>query len=154
MAGLSVQIIKIRYGYDNLVELLGGGKMSIFEATMLICFGMSWPISIAKSLRTKVVAGKSPLFMMLLCFGYLCGIIHKLLYSTDWVILLYTLNMVLVAIDLSLYFRYRGSSKLTKYPMPQNRKQYSPQTMATGVNHLAHKFSQQVKRFSSATTSR
>ncbi|MGB5634623.1 MAG: hypothetical protein WBM86_17825 [Waterburya sp.] len=95
--------------------------MSIFEATMLICFGMSWPISIAKSVRTKVVAGKSPLFMVLLCFGYLCGIIHKLLYSMDWVILLYTLNMVLVAIDLSLYFKYRSSSKLTKYKIRLRR---------------------------------
>ena len=47
--------------------------MSIFEATMLICFGLSWPISSAKSVRTKVVTGKSPLFMVLLCCGYLCG---------------------------------------------------------------------------------
>ena len=96
--------------------------MSIFEATMLICFGLSWPIDIAKSVRTKIVAGKSPFFLGLLCFGYLCGIIHKLLYSMDWVILLYTLNMVLVAIDLTLYFRYRGSSKLIKYKIPKYRK--------------------------------
>ena len=93
--------------------------MSIFEAAMLICFGMSWPISIAKSVRTKVVAGKSPIFMGLLCFGYLCGIIHKLLYSMDWVILLYTSNMILVAIDLNLYFRYRGSSRKSR---PLSRK--------------------------------
>ena len=37
--------------------------MSIFEAIMLICFGAGWPISVAKALRTKVVSGKSPLFM-------------------------------------------------------------------------------------------
>lgn len=80
--------------------------MSVFEATMLICFGVSWPISIAKSVRTKVVSGKSPLFMAVLCLGYTCGIIHKLLYSMDWIITLYALNMVLVAIDLTLYFRY------------------------------------------------
>ena len=121
--------------------------MSIFEATMLICFGMSWPISIAKSLRTKVVAGKSPLFMVLLCFGYLCGIIHKLLYSMDWVILLYTLNMVLVAIDLSLYFRYRGTSKLTKYKITHNRQQYSKPMIETGANRLVPKFSPKAKRF-------
>ncbi|MBW2544040.1 MAG: hypothetical protein JRD43_00935, partial [Deltaproteobacteria bacterium] len=75
--------------------------MSVFEATMLICFGVSWPISIAKSVRTKVVSGKSPLFMAVLCLGYACGIIHKLLYSMDWIIMLYALNMVLVAIDLT-----------------------------------------------------
>ena len=44
--------------------------------------------------------------MGVLCFGYACGIIHKLLYSMDWIILLYVLNMILVSIDLTLYFRY------------------------------------------------
>jgi hypothetical protein len=80
--------------------------MSIFEATMLICFGLSWPISIAKALRTKVVSGRSPLFMTVVCFGYACGVTHKLLYSMDWIIVLYALNMLLVATDLVLYFRY------------------------------------------------
>ncbi len=80
--------------------------MSVFEAAMLICFGISWPISIAKSLRTKVVVGKSPLFMEILCVGYACGVVHKLLYSMDWIIFLYMLNLCLVAFDLFLYFRY------------------------------------------------
>ena len=80
--------------------------MSFFEAAMLICFGISWPVSIAKSVRTKVVSGKSPLFMAILCLGYLCGFTHKLLYSMDWIIALYALNFVLVAIDLTLYFKY------------------------------------------------
>ncbi len=121
--------------------------MSIFEATMLICFGMSWPISIAKSLRTKVVTGKSSLFMVLLCFGYLCGIVHKLLYSRDWVILLYTLNMVLVAIDLTLYFRYGGLGKITKYKIAQNRKRYSKKMIEPAVYYPVHQFYQKNKRF-------
>ena len=80
--------------------------MSPFEAGMLICFGISWPISIAKSIRTKVVVGKSPLFMAILCLGYASGIAHKWLYSRDPVIALYTLNLLLVATDLALYFKY------------------------------------------------
>jgi hypothetical protein len=80
--------------------------VSGFEALMLICFGVSWPISIAKSLRTKVVAGKSPLFMAIVCLGYLSGVIHKLLYSLDPVLALYAANFCLVAFDLFLYFRY------------------------------------------------
>ena len=60
--------------------------MSFFELAMLICFGVSWPISISKALRTKVVAGKSPVFMSIVIAGYACGIVHKLLYSLDWVI--------------------------------------------------------------------
>jgi hypothetical protein len=80
--------------------------MSIFEVIMLVCFGISWPVSIAKSLRTKVVSGKSPLFMAIVCLGYISGVVHKALYSFDWVIVLYAMNMVLVAADTVLYFRY------------------------------------------------
>jgi len=80
--------------------------MSIFEAAMLICFGISWPVSIIKSLRTKIVVGKSPLFMAIVCVGYLSGIIHKAVYSPDWIVGLYCLNMALVAVDLALYVKF------------------------------------------------
>lgn len=80
--------------------------MSPFEALMLVCFGLSWPISIFKSLRTKKVAGKSPGFMIIVIIGYISGVIHKIFYSMDWVIYLYILNMIMVATDLVLYFRY------------------------------------------------
>jgi hypothetical protein len=71
-----------------------------------MCFGLSWPVSIAKALRTKVVAGKSPLFMAIVCFGYLSGIVHKALYSFDWIVALYVVNFAFVAFDLFLYFLY------------------------------------------------
>ena len=80
--------------------------MSLFEALMLICFGLSWPVSIFKSLRTKVVAGKSPLFMAIVFLGYASGTAHKWLYSYDWIIALYILNAVLVAVDLFLYYKF------------------------------------------------
>ncbi|MFW6245533.1 MAG: hypothetical protein ACOC36_06570 [Fibrobacterota bacterium] len=80
--------------------------MSVFEAAMLVCFGISWPISIAKALRTRTVSGKSPLFMTIVIAGYTSGVLHKLLFSRDWVILLYATNLVLVSIDLMLYYRY------------------------------------------------
>jgi len=81
--------------------------MPFFEALMLACFGVSWPISIAKAVRTKVVAGKSPLFMVIVLLGYASGIAHKALNAPDWVTGLYALNLVLVGVDLTLYFRYR-----------------------------------------------
>ncbi len=80
--------------------------MSVFEIMMLVCFGVSWPLSIAKAVRTKVVAGKSPLFMTIVCFGYLSGIVHKVVHDLDPVVALYALNMLLVALDLTLYYRY------------------------------------------------
>ena len=84
---------------------------SIWEVLFLLCFAVSWPLSIAKSLRTKIVLGKSPIFMSLIILGYIFGIIHKALYSHDIVIWLYVFNAVLVATDLVLYFTYIGRNR-------------------------------------------
>ncbi|MBD3344068.1 MAG: hypothetical protein GF401_03295 [Chitinivibrionales bacterium] len=81
--------------------------MHIFEVLMLICFGISWPISIFKALRTKEVRGKSWVFIAAVGFGYINGIIHKLVNSFDWVIWLYVFNLIMVTTDLLLYFRYQ-----------------------------------------------
>jgi hypothetical protein len=86
--------------------------MSIFEGIMLVCFGASWPISILKSVQVKHVEGKSPLFMAVICAGYVSGIIHKILYSLDWIILLYILNMAMILIDMALYFHYNRLNKI------------------------------------------
>ncbi len=95
--------------------------MSIFEAIMLICFGISWPVSIAKSLRTKIVTGKSPAFMGIVCLGYLSGLIHKILHSFDYVTILYAVNLFMVAFDLYLYFLYLPNSvKITKIKFNEN----------------------------------
>ena len=83
--------------------------MSAFEIIMLVCFGAAWPFSIARAIKTKRVSGKSPGFMVIVFAGYLSGVIHKVLYARDWVIALYVINMVLIAIDLSLYLKYRRS---------------------------------------------
>ena len=86
-------------------------NFSIWEVLFLLCFAVSWPVSIAKSLRTKVVIGKSPLFMSLIILGYIFGIIHKALYSRDIVIWLYVFNALLVTTDLVLYFLYIGQNR-------------------------------------------
>ena len=80
---------------------------SIFEAVMLVCFAAGWPFSIAKTLRTKQVAGKSPMFMVVVEAGYVAGILYKLTGTPDPVLAFYIFNSILVAIDLSLYIRYR-----------------------------------------------
>lgn len=81
-------------------------NFSVFEVLMLVCFACSWPISIIKAIRTKIVIGKSPVFMVLLIIGYSMGIIHKVLYNYDIVTYLYLFNMLLVTVDLLLYMRY------------------------------------------------
>lgn len=86
--------------------------MSIFEIVMLSCFGMSWPFSIWKSIKTRNVSGKSPAFLMIILAGYASGILHKVFYSMDWVILLYIANLLMVAFDLLLYYRYSNSGMM------------------------------------------
>ena len=79
--------------------------MRIFEAGMLICFGAAWPLNIYKSVKSRTAAGRSILFQWAILLGYICGIIHKLLYSNDIVLYLYILNFIMVAVDTILYFR-------------------------------------------------
>jgi hypothetical protein len=80
--------------------------ISILEAIMLICFGISWPVSVLKALMTKIVVGKSPLFMSLVAIGYVSGISHKIMYSRDYLVVLYMFNLSMILIDLYLYTRY------------------------------------------------
>ena len=79
--------------------------MSIFEAIMLICFGAAWPASIWKSYTSKDNSGKSILFLFIIFTGYLAGIIHKLFFYYDLVIILYIINAIMVFIDILLYYR-------------------------------------------------
>jgi len=86
--------------------------MSIFEGVMLICFGASWPISILKSIRVKDVTGKSPLFLVIVAVGYVSGIVHKVLYSLDWIIILYIINLIMILTDLALYIHYSRKNRM------------------------------------------
>jgi len=81
--------------------------VSVFEITMLVCFGAAWPVSIYKSLRTRAVAGKSLFFLLIVFVGYLAGILHKIVFHYDLVIFLYGLNALMVGIDIVLYLRNR-----------------------------------------------
>ena len=77
------------------------------EFAMLLAFGFSWPFAIARTYRAKRVDGKSPVFMVIVLIGYACGIAAHLVEGTKlWLVFVYLLDMVLVSIDLSLYFRY------------------------------------------------
>lgn len=91
--------------------------MSIFELLMLGLFGVSWPVSVYKTWKTKQTGGKSIVFIAAILVGYIAGIIHKLLYSLDFVLVIYCLNLINVSLDLILFLYY------TKYP--GGRKQAS-----------------------------
>jgi len=79
--------------------------MSIFEAIMLICFGLAWPLSIYRSWKSRSTAGKSLSFLIVVMVGYASGITHKILFSMDNVIYLYLANAIMVFADILLYLR-------------------------------------------------
>lgn len=81
--------------------------MSIFEAIMLVCFGLSWPMSIYRTYKVKNPLGKSTAFLWLIIIGYAAGILNKVFGKMDWVIWLYALNTFMVAADLFLVCFYR-----------------------------------------------
>lgn len=81
--------------------------MSFWEAGMMLCFGASWPVSIARALRIKRSDGKSRLFLVIILAGYGMGLVHKWLHDRDWVMALYAFNAALVAVDLVLCLHYR-----------------------------------------------
>jgi len=82
----------------------------MFEMLMLLCFGAAWPVSIYKSYTSRKNSGKSLGFLIIILIGYISGVIHKILYSRDPVIVLYILNSIMVSIDIALYFRNKKAS--------------------------------------------
>ena len=86
-----------------------GLHFSVFEVTMLVCFGLSWPFSIYRTYKARNVEAKSPVFLVLVVIGYVAGVVHKLLYSRDAAVLLYAANAVMVTVDLLLVVRNRNT---------------------------------------------
>lgn len=79
----------------------------LLELAMLVSFGLSWPFAILRTYRAKRVDGKSPQFMFIVIFGYLCGIAAHLVEGTKlWLCLVYLVDILLVSTDLMLYFVY------------------------------------------------
>lgn len=79
--------------------------MQIFEVIMLICFGLSWPVSVYKSIKTKSTQGKSIVFIIAIIIGYISGVIGKIVNNQlSYVLIIYCVNLVVVMIDLSVFF--------------------------------------------------
>ena len=90
----------------------------ILEIIMVVSFGVSWPLNVIKSYQARSTKGKSLWFLVLIFFGYICGIASKLTAdSYKWYVLFfYVLNFVMVGVDLLLYWRnyrleYRENDK-------------------------------------------
>lgn len=93
----------------------------LLEAIMILCFGLSWPISIRKSWISRTAKGKSLFFEFFIWIGYIFGIIRKFMLwgaatrQLDWLFYLswafYILNLLEITVDMGLYIR---NSRLDK----------------------------------------
>ena len=71
---------------------------------MLFHFGFAWPFNIYKSYKVRANINKS----LLLLIAIWTGIFHKALSpDPDFVIWLYVINIIMVSINLTLYYRNR-----------------------------------------------
>lgn len=78
----------------------------IFEAAMVICFGLSWPVSVYKSWNSRTAKGKSLLFEVFIWIGYVCGIVGKIItHNITYVFIFYWINLCMLSVDICLYIR-------------------------------------------------
>jgi len=85
----------------------------ILEILMIVSFGASWPMNVMKSYKARTTKCKSLAFLCLIFFGYIAGIASKLVnevYMAEiaqkwYVLFFYILNLVMVGVDLVLYYR-------------------------------------------------
>lgn len=79
---------------------------TIFETIMLVCFGFSWPINVIKAYKARTTKGTSLPFIILIIVGYIAGILKKVVaHSFDFAFIMYIINIVIVTLNLVVYFR-------------------------------------------------
>ncbi|MGE5496360.1 MAG: hypothetical protein ACM3S4_13775 [Burkholderiales bacterium] len=83
-------------------------QISIYELFFFVFIACAWPISIARMLKRKSTRGKSLIFSAVVLLGYAFGILHKVLYSLDWVLAVYFLDFALVAADIIVFLYVRA----------------------------------------------
>lgn len=101
----------------------------LLEALTIFCFGLSWPISIRKSLVSRTAKGKSLFFEVFLLIGYACGIVRKIIQTVDgssgFLFYLsfsfYVLNFIEISIDVALYFRNRKLDAIADAKLAANQ---------------------------------
>ena len=86
----------------------------IFESIMLICFGLSWPMSVVKNIKARTAKSMSLPFILLIITGYIAGITAKIISKNfTYVLAIYILNLIFVSANLVVYFINRRYDHLS-----------------------------------------
>ena len=90
---------------------------------MVMCFGISWPLNIAKAWKARTAKGTSVMFYLFVWFGYIFALIGKIVMicykapqawyvTVPWYVLFfYVLNALMVSCGILIYFRNRKLDK-------------------------------------------
>ena len=81
---------------------------------MILCFGLSWPMSVHKAYTSRTAKGKSLSFEIFIWIGYIFGITRKIIQMSNgegsgWMyymaFIFYIINLTMISVDILLYFR-------------------------------------------------
>ncbi len=105
----------------------------ILETVMLVCFGLSWPLSVVRNVKARTAKGMSLPFILMITFGYVAGITAKLLsHNINYVLIAYFINIIAVSVNIAVYFRNLRLDKLR-----ENGAAAKPAKAAVGKPGLA-----------------
>lgn len=113
----------------GIYESEGNQMAELLESTMLICFGLSWPMNLAKNIKARSAKNMSLQFILLIIIGYIAGISAKLYnHRFNYVLLVYLLNLVVVSANVVVYFINRRYDRQMKAANTELCKQISGQS--------------------------
>ena len=106
----------------------------LLESTMLICFGLSWPMNLAKNIKAKSARNMSLQFILLIIIGYIAGISAKIYnHRFNYVLVVYLLNLVVVSANVIVYFINRRYDRQAKEADKSLARQISGSTENTSA---------------------
>lgn len=113
------------------------------ESTMLLCFGIAWPVASLRMMRTRRPEGKGLAFTLIILAGYVAGASAKWLSASPGaempgVFWLYTVNGASVAMNLALqwYFGRRRAGRLMQAQAKTSEALASAPADHSGLNDL------------------
>ena len=97
----------------------------ILESMMLICFGLSWPMSLYKNIKARSAKTMSLNFILLIIAGYVAGIAAKIAsHSYTYVLAVYLFNLLAVSANLAVYFINRAADRRSEASRPAGHEVY------------------------------